>query len=194
MRKEEKLEITKEKLITAATELLATCDDPNKVTSRAIAASAQVPLGMVNYCFGSREALLFEAFCRNRDRYLTDDRMVGILTADIPPKEKVRRLHYLVSDFLVNEYKYTHAITGYLLLNRDLMKGLTTLPLIKEHYGDTREEWELKMISYQLSSLMQLVIYRIDDMSNFLGKDLHVRDELHSLIDLQIDLLLEDVV
>lgn len=194
MRKEEKLEITKEKLVTAATELLATCGDPNEVTSRAIVTRAGVPLGMVNYCFGSREALLFEAFCRNRDRYLTDDRMVEIMTADISAKEKVRRLHYLVSDFLVNEYKYTHAITGYLLLNRDLTKGLTTLPLIREHYGDKKEEWELRLISYQLSSLMQLIIYRIDDMSSFLDMDLHAGEELHRLIDAQIDLLLEDVV
>ena len=58
MRKEDKLNITKEKLLDATVNLMKSCDNPEKVTSRAIADEAGVPLGMVNYCYGSREGLL----------------------------------------------------------------------------------------------------------------------------------------
>lgn len=192
MRKEDKLNITKEKLLDATVNLMKSCDNPEKVTSRAIADEAGVPLGMVNYCYGSREGLLYQAFCKDKDTYLKDPRFAEAISSDLPAKEKIRRLHYVVADFLVDEYKYTRAITGYILLNRDLTLGLQTLPLVKEHYGNTKEEWELKLISYELSSMMQLVIYRINDMSDFLGQDLSKKEELHKLIDLQIDLLLKE--
>ena len=190
MRKEEKTTITRNKLIEAASKLMLNSDDPQKVTSRAIAAEAGVPLGMINYCFGSREELLYEAFCQNKDEYLADGRFTSIINSDLTPKEKVRQLHYLVADFLVSEYKYTKAITGHILLNRDLTQGLNTLPLVRLHYGDTRGEWEIKLISYQLSSMMQLVIYRLKEMDDFLGMELEAKSDMHRLIDLQIDLLL----
>ena len=192
MRKEDKLNITKDKLLDATVNLMKSCDNPEKVTSRAIADEAGVPLGMVNYCFGSREGLLYQAFCKDKDTYLKDPAFVEAFTSDLPAKERIRKLHYVVADFLVDEYKYTRAITGYILLNRDLSMGLQTLHLVKEHYGNAKEEWELKLISYELSSMMQLILYRINDMSDFLGKDIAQKEELHRLIDLQIDLLLKE--
>ena len=191
MRKEDKLAISKEKLLEATLRLMEKCTDPSEVTSRAIAAEADVPLGMINY-FGSREELLYESFAQNKDEYLSDERIASIISSDMSPKEKIRRLHHLVADFLINEFKYTRAITGHLLLNRDLTQGLNTYPLVKEHYGSSKEDWEIKLISYQLSSMMQLIIYRLDDMNDFLGLELRNGDDIHKLIDFQIDLLLKE--
>ncbi len=192
MRKEDKLAISKEKLLEATLRLMEKCTDSAEVTSRAIAAEADVPLGMINYCFGSREELLYESFAQNKDEYLSDERFSSIISSDMSPKEKIRSLHHLVADFLINEFKYTRAITGHLLLNRDLTQGLNTYPLVKEHYGSSKEDWEIKLISYQLSSMMQLIIYRLDDMNDFLGLDLRNGDDIHKLIDFQIDLLLKE--
>ena len=193
MRKDDKLAISKEKILVAADRLLREADHHAEVTSRAIAAEADVPLGMINYCFGSREKLLYEVFVRNKDEYLTDDRIRSILTSDAGPKDKIRKMYYLVADFLIDEYKFTRAVMGYVLLNRDLTQGLTTYPLVKEHFGGQKEEWELKFISYQLSSMMQLVIYRLDDMQDFLDLDPDPKEEIHRIIDLQTDLLLGGV-
>lgn len=190
MRKEDKLQITKDKLINAAHDLMNSCEDPAEVTSRAITDRAGVKLSMINYCFGSREALLFEALKVDEAMYLEKFRLQKIMEEDILPKEKIRKLHYLVSDYLINRFKFTKALTGFVLLNRDLNLGLTTLPLVREHYKGIKEEWEMKLISYQLSSMMQLIIYRMEDMSDFLEVD--VRKDIRKIIDLQIDLLLED--
>ena len=54
MQKEEKLNITKEKLIDAAFSLMEEMDDPFNVTSRQIAERAGTKASMINYCFGSR--------------------------------------------------------------------------------------------------------------------------------------------
>ena len=190
MRKEDKLQITKDKLINAAHDLMNSCVDPSEVTSRAIADRADVKLSMINYCFGSREALLFEALKKDEEIYLQDTQIRKVFNSKIAPKEKIRRLHYLVADYLINRFKFTKALTGYVLHNRDLQEGLNTLPLVREHYKVTKEEWEIKLIAYQLSSMMQLIIYRMEDMSDFLEVD--IRKEIRKIIDLQIDLLLED--
>ena len=60
--KSQKLDTTKEKLRRAAHDLLSACSSPAEVTSRAIAEKAGVPVAMINYSFGSREALLFAVF------------------------------------------------------------------------------------------------------------------------------------
>lgn len=191
MKKEDKLNITKNKLIDAAYKLMHDCDDPAEVTSRAIASEAGVKLAMINYCFGAREALLLEAARRDEQEYLERFDFAKILRSKKSPKEKIRQMHYAVADYLINSYKFTKAVTGYVLLNRDLTQGLNSLPLVEEHFKNNqinKEEWELKLISYQLSSMTQLIIYRLDDMSDFLGKD--VKKDIREVIDLQIDMML----
>ncbi|MGN1107169.1 MAG: TetR/AcrR family transcriptional regulator [Huintestinicola sp.] len=192
MKKDEKLNITKEKLINAAMELMDECADGSEVTSRAIAARADVKLSMINYCFGSREALLFEAFSQNENKYRDDPRIKSIVFSELSPKEKLRRLHYSAAEFLINEYKFTKAVTGYVLLHRDLSKEPSSLPLIRAHFGGRKSEEECRIIAYELSSMMQLVIYRLEDFAKFSGLDLRDTEQLHRFIDMRIDMLLGD--
>lgn len=190
MKKEEKLNITKEKLINAAAELMEECNDSSEVTSRAIAERAGVRLSMINYCFGSREALLFEAFSQNESDYKNDPRIKSVICSELSPKEKLRRMHYEVAEFLIKEYKFTRAVTGYVLLHRDLSKEPSSLPFIRAHFGGRKTEEECRVIAYELSSMMQLVIYKLDDFSEFSGFDLRDTEQLHRFIDMRIDMLL----
>lgn len=190
MKKEEKLAITKEKLLNAAAELMNECSDSSEVTSRAISERAGVRLSMINYCFGSREALLFETFSRNEKDYRDDPKIKSIILSDISPKEKLRKLHYTAAEFLVKEYKFTKAVTRFVLLNRDLSKEPSSLPFIRAHFGERKSEEECRVIAYELSSMMQLVICRLEDFSEFSGIDLRDREQLHRFIDMRIDMLL----
>ena len=62
MNKDEKLLNTKVKLMEATLHLMENREDPMQVTSREIASRAQVQPAMINYCFGSRENLIYETF------------------------------------------------------------------------------------------------------------------------------------
>ena len=191
MKKEDKLNITKTKLINATYKLVHECEDPAEVTSRAIANEAGVKLAMINYCFGAREALLLEAARRDEQEYFARFDFEKIMRSKKRPKEKIRQMHYVVADYLINSYKFTKAVTGYVLLNRDLTQGLNSLKLVEEHFKTNnikKEDWELKLISYQLSSMTQLIIYRLDDMSDYLGRD--IKKHIREVIDLQLDLML----
>lgn len=188
-----KLDITKGKLKQAAIQLMKDCSSPSEVTSREIAKKAGVQLAMINYCFGSREALLFTIFQdMSADIFGSNPNIAGILKSSLAPKEKLKQLHFIILGFLLDEFIFTKAVTGYVLLNRDLTQGLNSLPLVAEHYGSRKSLQECKLISYELSSMMQLAVYRHEALKDFCGIDLKDREQLKSFVDMQIDLFLTE--
>lgn len=190
MEKEKKLNSTKEKLITAAEELIDECANGSEVTSRAIAQRAGVQLAMINYCFGSRGALLYEVFSRNKQKYFELPEIAEMIRSEMSPKEKLRKLHYIAAEFLIKEYKFTRTVMEYVLLQRDLSQEQSSLPFVKAHFAERKTEQECKAIAYELSSMLQLIIYRIDDYQELTGMNLRDVEQLHKLIDMRINSLL----
>ncbi len=134
----------------------------------------------------------FLRFARQATEIKNTSEMKKLLASDIPAKEKIRTMYYYATEFLIKEYKLTSSITKHILLNRDLSKGLNSLPFITEHYKGRRSEQECKIIAYNLTSMMQLAIYRYEDLKNFSGYDLTDKEQLHRYVDLQIDLFLTE--
>lgn len=192
MNKEEKLNITKEKLIKATAALMEKADDPLQVTSREIAAAADVKPSMINYCFGSREELLYAVFNDLYQSFLAQYEVDKLLKKDLPPKELLKQLHFIVAKCLIENPKFTKAITPHVLFKRDLGKESFSFPYVMKHFGGRRTEAECRLIAYELSTMMQLIIYRKDDIKNDFGIDLNKNKELRRYIDLRVDILLGD--
>lgn len=190
MQKDEKLNITKEKLIDAAFALMEEADDPFNVTSRQIAERAGTKPSMINYCFGSRENLLYQTFQKQYMSFLNESEIREIIDSDITPKDLLKRLHFVVAKCLVENPKFTKAITGHVLFNRDLSKESFTYPYVKKHYAGKKTDEECKLIAYELSAMMQLIIYRKEDIKRDFGIDLDNDKELKKYIGMRVDLLL----
>ncbi len=190
MQKDEKLNITKEKLIDAAFALMEEADDPFNVTSRQIAERAGTKPSMINYCFGSRENLLYQTFQKQYMSFLNESEIREIIDSDIAPKELIKRLHFVVAKCLVENPKFTKAITGHVLFNRDLSKESFTYPYVKKHYAGKKTDEECKLIAYELSAMMQLIICRKEDIKRDFGIDLDNDKELKKYIGMRVDLLL----
>lgn len=193
MQKEVKTEITKEKLLAATDKLIEGCDDPFKITSRQIAQEAGMQAAMINYCFGSREKLIHEVFHRKYKLALQDKDISKIVTSSLSPKDKLKKLHYLVSHFMVENHKLTRAITSLILFGRDLSEESFSFSYVKEHFKGTKTDKECRLIAYELSAMMQLIIYRKDDIARDMGIDISKDKQLKHYIDLRIDLLLPEV-
>lgn len=192
MQKDEKLNITKEKLIDATFSLMEEMEDPFNVTSRQIAERAGTKPSMINYCFGSRENLLYATFQKEYMSFLNETEVASLLASDLPPRELLKKLHFIVAKCLVENPKFTKAITGHVLFNRDLSKESFSYPYVKKHYAGRRTDEECKLIAYELSSMMQLIVYRKDDIKESFGIDLDDEKELKKYIDMRVDLLLGD--
>jgi AcrR family transcriptional regulator len=190
MQKEEKLNITKEKLLDATFTLMEELDDPLGVTSRQIAERAGTKPSMINYCFGSRENLIYQTFQKQYLGFLNDSEVADLIASDISPKELLKKLHFIVAKCLVDNPKFTKAITGHVLFSRDLSQESFSFMYVKKHYAGRRTDKECRLIAYEMSSMMQLIIYRKNDIKNDFGIDLDNEDELRHYIDMRIDLLL----
>ena len=97
MNKDEKLTITKDRLLDATFRLMEESDDPLTVTSRQIASAADVKPSMINSCFGSRENLIYSVFqkqylgflCSGGRHYPLDSlKMAGVDMSSPEPVEK----------------------------------------------------------------------------------------------------------
>ncbi|MCR4703184.1 MAG: TetR/AcrR family transcriptional regulator [Saccharofermentans sp.] len=192
MQKTEKLNITKNKLIEAAFCLMEESDDPLSVTSRQIAERAGTKPSMINYCFGSRENLLYETFQKQYLDFLNEAEVSKLIASDLAPKDLLKKLHFIVAKCLVENPKFTKAITGHVLFARDLGKESFSFPYVKKHYAGRKTDKECRLISYELSSMMQLLIYRKEDIRESFGIDLDNEKQLKKYINMRIDLLLED--
>lgn len=190
MQKDEKLNITKEKLIDATFALMEEADDPLNVTSRQIADRAGAKPSMINYCFDSRENLIYQTFQKQYLSFLKEKNVEKILASDLPPKELLKKIHFVVAKCLVENPKFTKAITGFVLFSRDLSKESFSFPYVKKHYAGKKTDRECRLIAYELSSMMQLIIYRKDDIKANFGIDLDNEKELKKYINMRVDLLL----
>ena len=190
MQKDVKLSITKEKLSDATFALMEELDDPLNVTSRQIAERAGVKPSMINYCFGSRENLIYRTFQKQYMSFLKDKDIEKLIASDLEPKELLKKLHFAVAKCLVENPKFTKAITGYVLFNRDLSQESFSYPYVKKHYAGKKTDKECRLIAYELSSAMQLIVFRKDDIRESFGINLDNDKELKKYIDMRVDLLL----
>ena len=195
MQKEAKTELTRQKLLDAVDSLITDSEDPIKVTSRQIAAVSGVQPAMINYCFGSRERLIYEVFLRKYEAALSDAKVQKIVESSLSPKDKLKKLHFVIASFLVKNYSFTKAITSFVLFERDLSKEQFSYSLVKAHYAsktgkDKKTDTECRMIAYELSTMLQLVLYRYEDIRDHLGLDLEDPKKLRKYIDMRVDLLL----
>ena len=190
MQKDEKLNITKEKLIDATFALMEELDDPLNVTSRQIADRAGAKPSMINYCFGSRENLIYQTFQKQYLSFLKEKDVEKILSSDLPPKDILKKLHFIVAKCLVDNPKFTKAISGFVLFSRDLSQESFSFPYVKKHYAGKKTDKECRLIAYELSSMMQLIICRKEDIKASFGIDLDKDKELKKYIDMRVDLLL----
>lgn len=190
MQKDEKLNITKEKLLDATFALMEETDDPLNVTSRQIAERAGAKPSMINYCFDSRENLIYQTFQKQYLNFLEDKEIAKLIASDITPRELLKKLHFIVAKCLVENPKFTKAITPYVLFNRDLSQDSFSFAYVKKHYAGRKTDKECKLIAYEMSSMMQLIICRKEDIKKDFGIDLNKEKELKKYIDMRIDLLL----
>ena len=185
------IEETKKALLNAAGKLMMECSDASEVTSRAITNEAGVNLAMINYCFGSREALLFEVFSGLQDEALKcSPEFKMILNDECSPKEKLAKVHFESMKIMLKHYKYVKALTKFILLNREISSKRGSLRFIMEHFQGRKTENECRLIAYELSSIHELAILRCDEIKEICGIDLRDDESLKKYIDAHINMFL----
>lgn len=186
------IEATRAALLGAAKELMTACSDADEVTSRAIAARAGVNLAMVNYCFGSREALLYEVYrLLLADAQRAHPELAALMSAELPPKERLTLIHINMMRLMIGSFSYSKAITKYILLNRTEDIGLESLPFIKAHFGSRKTDDECRLIAFELTSLHELAVLRHRELAELCGLDLTDPETLEKYVRANVERYLD---
>lgn len=182
------LDATKASLLSAAKELLLGCSDPEKVTSRAIAGRAGVNVAMINYCFGSRESLLYEVYKELLGKaQMSDTSLTCLSDPSIPPRDKLFLVHYTFMKLMIENFTLSRAVTQYILLHRSDEAGLESQPLIKEHFAGSKTDEECALIAFELTSLHEIAVLQHNMLMDKLGVDLTDDNVLREYVKKNID-------
>lgn len=186
------IDATKSALLKAAEKLMTEFSDPSEVTSRAVSGEAGVNLAMINYCFGSREAMLFEVFKKLQSEALNHNSVFGkIIKDDISPKEKLILLHYESMKIMLQNYKYVKAVTKFALLDRSISEERGSFPFIYDHFGGRKTESECLFAAYQISSIHELAVLRHEEIKKVCGIDLTNDETLKKFVTDNINMFLD---
>ena len=183
---------TKKALLEAAEKLMTECSDPSEVTSRAITKEAGVNLAMINYCFGSREALLMAVYEEiQADAFRCNPSFAEIISGKLSPEEKLVEVHFESMKMMLKHHKFAKAISKYALLNREISGKRGSLRFIQEYFGDTKCEDECRLIAFELSSLHELAILRYEEIKKECGIDLADDGQLRRYVTEHINMFLK---
>ena len=180
---------TKKQLMKATVELLSSNETPEEITARQIAAESKVNLALINYYYGSKDALINEAIGQILQE--AADNWQSQIDETKPPKEKLKQMLVNLSNMAVKYYHYTKITLKYEILENEITVPYYILPMIKAYYGKMKSETELKLIAFQLISTLQVIFIKSGPFTKYIGEDIWDEAIRERIIKNQVDLLLQ---
>jgi len=181
----------KQALIDAAKALMEESAQPEKITSRQIAARAGVNAAMINYYYGSKDALLSQAV----GEILSIS--AGLFTSppnpSDPPKARLRKVLGEVCQLVLKYRQYTKILVPRLLLEEEINLPQYVLPEIREHFGALKSEIDCRIIAYEMISFLQIAFYRSEAFLRYSGINLTDESACILLIDWELNQFLPEV-
>ncbi|MCQ2467777.1 MAG: TetR/AcrR family transcriptional regulator [Clostridia bacterium] len=190
LKPKEKLEITKQKLITATREILdERGHDYKALTSRDIVKRAGVPLGMINYCFGSKDNLVLKVFLDSYELEWNEHKKAfldeGINIDD--PRERLKYETMKIVQILIKHYDCIKDILKYIMTSYDITKIVKSYELIRQIVPAERTDEQCKFIAFELGGILQLAVLRHQELKEYFGVDISDDKQLKKFIDEQVD-------
>jgi AcrR family transcriptional regulator len=174
---------TKEQILDATVKLLSDAKDPASITVRDIAAAAGVQQAMINYYFRSKDELIYQAVGALRYKIAGDWLSVKGKDKEINPYIRYREMLIALCGMSVKYSRYMRLTVEYELTKAEIVTPQYTIPLIREICGDKRSETGIRITAYEIISTLQLIFFRANDISKYLGFDVLEHDRMVEIID-----------
>ena len=181
---------TKEKIINTVVDMLHEMDDPSKITIRQIAKRVGIGIGLINYHFQTREALLNIAVVKIMED--TASKLKGIENDKYDdPEQKLKDTLKELSDIAIQNSKFLIISTQYELLQGEIQTPLYYIPLLRKICKNQKDESELRIIALQLNSIMQIVFLRSSAFQVYSGIDIYNKLQRDKFIDTCVNNLIK---
>ena len=180
----------KAKILEAAIALLNEVDDPDTITARQIAERAGVALGLINYHFQGRDNLLNEAVGAIVGGTAADWYQ-PFAHSDVDPAVRLRELIKQTSRLVIRYEKFMRITISHGLLHGEVETPALIVPLLREIFGASKPEVEVRMLAYQLIVALQVSFLQSDAYRRYCGVNHRDDAQRDAAIDLLIDHLLK---
>lgn len=177
-----KEQLTRQLMIDTAKALLEETDDVEKITIRQIAERAQVGIGLINYHFKSKDNLLSLAIGDTMEKIILDfsksDRYL-----DLSPIQKLKVMLkelYTMSD---KKVKLMRFIVSSDIMNGNMQTPLHLIPLLKQIFGDKKDDMELRILALQILYPIQVIGLNRDAFYMYSGINVSDEEQLSYFIE-----------
>ncbi len=177
---------SKEKILETVVELLSSGKDPTQFSNKEIAEMAGVNAALINYYYQSKDNLIGIA------AGICIQNIIGAIQEvrePLPPQDKIK---VVLKRFAVFCLENTMVVEIAINYNEKLKRGNThtsrmLLPLLKEHFGESKFESELKLMTLQLLNPMQNLFVSRNNYSDYLSCDLNSEKTWDSIVETLVD-------
>lgn len=180
----------KNRLVQATIELLREFSNPAGVTVRQIATRADAGMGLINYYFGSRDALINEAIgvliSEKVAPYLNDT-----LSGAETPLERLIGLVFASAEVAAQYPHYAETALAYTLMHEKMDVPAMILPLLRGIVGDDRPELELRWMAYSLIVTTQAMFIHRQELQVFVGMNFNDPNDRRKAIETIIHLIIK---
>jgi AcrR family transcriptional regulator len=191
----------KGKIMTAVRELLAEGCPVGDITVRKIAQKAGVGIGTVSYHFHSKDKLVYEVIAGQMTELaggLAPDASKGTPfqgTRETPspdggkgtPLERLRHFFRQTAELALQYSEIFRAQLSYEIVNGDLSICYYITPLLKEHFGRTKSDLEIKIIALQMITAMQVILLKMEEFQRYTGVDIRDAKQREEAVDIILD-------
>ena len=174
------------RMIKAAIEILDEVTDVDKVTVRQIAERANVGVGLINYHFKTKNNLMSIAVGDVMAKMATSFITPGNYS-ELEPVPKLKTMLKELYNFAEKHEKLVQFILTQGILNGDMQTPLFLVPVLREIFGNRKDEVHLRIIALQI--LLPIQVNSINPMKFhfYSGIDLHNEEQRNSFIDTLVD-------
>lgn len=189
-RMDKKDQDARNRIIKATKEIIDETGSIDQITVRQIAERANVGVGLINYHYKSKDNLLGTVVSEEMAI------MAGgfLKTGSDPGMDPVRKMKVMLKDlFSYGEKHKDHLkyIVTQSILNGDMQAQLTLVPILREIFGEQKDEINLRIIAMQILLPLQVTALSPQAFHFYSGIDLFDETQRNKFIDILVDNLVK---
>lgn len=181
----EKDKDARERIIEVTLRILEEVEDVDKITVRQIAERAGVGVGLINYHFKTKDNLLSIAIGDTMSNIITELSYDSVYTLD--SVENLKDLLKRLCDIGIHYDKVLPFILNQCIINGNMQAQLAIIPILRNIFGDEKDEMSLRTIALQIILPIQMVALSPESFQLYSGTNIKVKHQRDNFIDILIE-------
>lgn len=178
----------KQRILQTVQDMLAEGCSGEEITVRKIAQRAGVGIGTVSYHYHSKDKLVYEAVAAQ---------MTGLTTTLAPgegegtPRERLLAFLRQTAELALPYSKLFQIQLSYEMVHGDMSICYYLTPLLKEHFGASKNDLQIKMAALQIIATLQSILLKMDAFQRYAGVDVRHAPQREEALDVLLDGVLQ---